>query len=90
MCLLDVPSRMRTVSIVSHFCDEEGTLVWVGTKLSVLVLFNEDLVSHLILVGDSLGILPFVVLFDQVLFSILDQFPVGFELNIQDGIPAKH
>ena len=82
VCVLRNPFANANGSIISDLCDEEWSLIGIWTKLTILVLFNKDFASYFILMGDSSWVFPFVVLFDQLLFAILDHFPVSFQLYV--------
>ena len=45
---------------------------------------------NLLFMGDSLAILPLIVLVYEFLFSVFDVFPVGLESGIENGISTKH
>ena len=58
-------------SIVSNFRNNVWTFVWVRSEFCVLILFYEDFVPDLVVMGNSLRVLSRVVLFDKFLFAIL-------------------
>ncbi len=61
-----------------------------GLHLVLCASPQEHFVTHSVGVGNPLGILPCIVLVDQLLFSLFYDFPVSFMLHVEDHVPAKH
>ena len=49
-----------------------------------------DFVAYVVSMREALGVLPFVVLKDKLLLSILDALPVSLKGDVEHGIAAEH
>ena len=93
MNIPNVPRFVRCASIRSVFSDLNGAIVvdpsddvWsLIVRLPIFAIriaFDQYFVVDVVLMGNSLCILPLVVLDDELLLSFLDVVPIGLEPDI--------
>ena len=77
-------------AVVSH----AGHYVWarVGIRSEFLgwVIVDQNLITDVISMRDSLRVLDLIILIDAMLFLMPDGFSIRMKLHIQYGIAAKH
>ena len=70
-------------AICKHLRDSERALL-VSFKLAILSIFNDVyVIVNLVIMGNSLGVFPDVIVFNTLLFLSLHLLVVGLELQVQ-------
>ena len=89
MVSMIAPMRICTVPLSLTLRTWVGALIWVLSIFRLGVDMVEYFISYSVLVSNPFAVFSLVVVLDQFLFPLSDQFPVGLKLDVQNGISAK-
>ena len=88
--VIHVAILIAECAIVSHSSHTIWSRVCILSELTMGIILNQDLVSNVILMGNSLRILCRVVLINSSLLACSNCLPVRMELHVEHGVASKH